>query len=185
MIVSKGVIIVEDAYIKNKAEEVLSRTNYTNDYSVDIIRIAHDLGFTVVNAELDDSLEGFIVIDERTRELFGQDNNKIIGVNSALPLETKRFTIAHEIGHYALHYDANVNEGLYAHRDHKKGKSPYENEADFFAANLLMPENRFRQNYMDLKGAGLSNEEMIILLSKRFLVNCIAVTRRIEELELA
>ncbi|MGR9400190.1 ImmA/IrrE family metallo-endopeptidase [Rhizobium leguminosarum] len=69
----------------------------------------------------------------------------IIGVNVEQPNVRQRFTIAHELGHYLLH------EGLgeHADRDYRinfrdssssEASNVLEIEANFFAANLLMPE---------------------------------------------
>lgn len=71
---------------------------------------------------------------------------------------------------------------MYAHRDHKKGKDSTENEADYFAANLLMPKERFLKNYEELRNNRLSLEEKVIILAKRFCVTEIMTRRRFEEL---
>ena len=64
-----------------------------------------------------------------------------IAVSRRFPLETVRFTGAHEIGHWLLHADDEI-----MHRDrpirgleHGRMRSPREREADHFAACFLMP----------------------------------------------
>lgn len=99
-------------------------------------------------------------------------------------MEWKRFIIAHEIAHYILHYSAAKTKGIYAHRDHKKGKNESENEADFFAANLLMPRKKFLEKYNELTEKKLQQEEVVLLLAKKFQVTQKMVERRIEELSL-
>lgn len=67
-----------------------------------------------------------------------------IAVSMKFPLETIRFTGAHEIGHWRLH------RGMNMHRDRPiKGLSveqsrrpPEEREADYFAACFLVPRKR-------------------------------------------
>jgi hypothetical protein len=58
----------------------------------------------------------------------------------------QRFSIAHEIGHYCIsgHVEALLSDGA-AHFSYAGFRSadPFEQEADFFAAALLMPERPF------------------------------------------
>jgi Zn-dependent peptidase ImmA (M78 family) len=63
----------------------------------------------------------------------------------------RRFTIAHELGHYFLHFDAERDPG-----DSEKNsvivsfrgwKNPIETEANEFAAELLMPAELLRAEY--------------------------------------
>lgn len=168
--------------IEEKASETLSRADDKGNAAIDIIGLARYLGFVVGNAELSDDEDGFIIVDEGQEQILGQPTDKLIGVRADQSIEWKRFVIAHEIGHYILHYNKEANHGMYAHRDHKKGKDEFENEADYFAANLLMPAERFRQNYEELKESGLSFEEKVLVLAKRFCVTEIMTKRRFEEL---
>ena len=59
----------------------------------------------------------------------------------------QKFSVAHEIGHYCIsgHVDALLSTG--AHYSHAGFQSadPYELEADYFAAALLMPERPFKK----------------------------------------
>jgi Zn-dependent peptidase ImmA (M78 family) len=66
-----------------------------------------------------------------------------------------RFTIAHELGHYVLHYlYARQNgaqiEGLEAQR---YGTGRVEWEANWFAAGFLMPADAFSERYRALNGS--------------------------------
>ena len=174
---------MEKQMIEEKAMEVLNKGNDKGDSAINIIGIATSLGFVVGNVDLSEGEDGFILVDEKQEEILGQDTNKLIGVNADLSEEWKRFIIAHEIVHFILHYNKSENKGLYAHREHRKGKDSIENEADYFAASLLMPADRFKKNYNELKKANLSLEEMIFILAKRFRVTQIMAKRRIEELQ--
>ena len=73
---------------------------------------------------------------------------------------------------------------MYAHREHKKGKDDKENEADFFAANLLMPREAFTNRFNELKQKNLTPEEIIVLLADKFCVTHIMAERRLKELEI-
>lgn len=79
-----------------------------------------------------------------TSGVFYQKRGQLyLGVNELHPETRQRFTIAHEIGHHILHSDDIL------HRDDKEIDRVYfrsevqsreETEANFFAAELLMPE---------------------------------------------
>jgi Zn-dependent peptidase ImmA (M78 family)/formiminotetrahydrofolate cyclodeaminase len=64
--------------------------------------------------------------------------NKLVEVSRQFPLETMRFTLAHELGHAILH------PGTLFHRDRPidgsiQNLNPIEKQADYFAACFLMP----------------------------------------------
>ena len=171
--------------IEKKALEAIKTANYIYDNdAVDIIAIAKALEFEVGNAALDEDDDGFILVNDKVNSLFGVKTSRLIGVNANRGLAWKRFIIAHEIGHYILHYSSMNQNGLYAHRDRKKGKSDIENDADFFAANILMPKEKFQEQFDSLKSKGLNKDEMIVLLSEKFVVPAKSAERRLEELGL-
>lgn len=177
---------MEKKEIEEKAMELMKNVNYQDiSEETDIIQIAKTLGFVVGNAVLDDNDDdGFIIVKKGEDEILGLKTDKLIGVNSKRSLEWKRFIIAHEIAHYILHYSEQNNKGMYAHRDHRKGKNDVENDADYFAANLLMPREKFTDKFNEFKSKGLTFDEIIVLLSHKFVVTSKAVERRIEELQL-
>lgn len=172
--------------IERSVMDTLESAQYTiNECPVDVIDVAKKLGFVVGNAILNEEDDGFIVAEEGRKEIMGIKTDKLIGVNSDRTLEWKRFIIAHEIGHYILHFKEKNLKGLYAHRDHKRGHNELENEADFFAANLLMPRESFENKYKEIKQVYKNNKEIIDVLSKYFIVTTRMTERRIEELGLA
>ena len=71
----------------------------------------------------------------------------IIVVNADDPISRRNFTVAHEIGHIVMGHDVNVpGYGvLYRNSKKQKYKSPMEQEADCFAANLLVPTSTLRE----------------------------------------
>ncbi|MBR2949949.1 MAG: ImmA/IrrE family metallo-endopeptidase [Lachnospiraceae bacterium] len=176
---------MEKMQIEKKAIELMNEINYRDEQeAIDIIQIAKNMGFAIGNAILDDDDDGFIIVKEGEKEILGIKTDKLIGVNSARTLEWKRFIIAHEIAHYRLHYSSNQYKGMYAHRDHKKGKNDIENDADYFAANLLMPREKFSEKFKEFKKMGLDYEEIVLLLARKFVVTSKMIERRIGELEL-
>jgi Zn-dependent peptidase ImmA (M78 family) len=93
-------------------------------------------------------------------------NKGLITVNSNIDIPgKKRFIIAHELGHFELHRDNIININC-IDDDFKrwyKGNS-LEIEANFFAAELLMPEDLY---YPKIKGKDVS-KELIELLAREF-----------------
>lgn len=176
---------IREKEIESRVDEMMDEIGYqdTKD-EVDVFRIAKLLGIAVGNAMLNNDDDGFIIVNEGAEEILGIKTDKLIGVNSKRTLEWKRFIIAHEIAHYILHYSKEIHNGIYAHREHKKGKDDVENEADFFAANLLMPRAKFIEKFKELKDKGLSMDEIRLLLEKKFIVTPKMLDRRIGELEL-
>jgi len=55
-----------------------------------------------------------------------------------------RFTIAHELGHYFLHYLPRAEDEEAPTLFHRGEQDPVETQANVFASALLMPETQFR-----------------------------------------
>jgi Zn-dependent peptidase ImmA (M78 family) len=141
-----------------------------------ISALANLLGIKVGETiNIEDNDDGFIYISK-------DKENKVIGVNNHRSLKQKRFIVAHELGHYFLNYNEN-DESLFAFRENKKGKDLIENQADYFAACLLMPADIFSQKYISLKKSKMrySEQEIVNELSDEFCVPNESVIRRIEE----
>lgn len=64
--------------------------------------------------------------------------------------ERDRFSIAHEIGHYILHFPMDPSQPMVAAR---YGSNRVEWEANWFAAGFLMPEQIFRRRFTGAKGS--------------------------------
>lgn len=94
--------------------------------------------------------------------LYRSGNQFGIVISTACPTEGhRRFTVAHELGHYHLedHVDrlfANGDELVLSMAGHYRSqKDPLEVEADCFASELLMP-GRFVKPLVDRIGSGVS-----------------------------
>ena len=88
----------------------------------------------------------------------------IIVVNEADSAPRKRFTLAHEFGHYALGHTENAGAFVFyreVYSDNKK-KPAAEQEADCFASNLLMPP--FLVQYVQQRFRYLRDEEYARML---------------------
>ena len=150
---------------------------------IDVRKVARNLGLDVVEAPNEDELSGFLLTDADT----GQ---QIIGVNALHHPNRRRFTIAHEIGHFILHRD-----GLHVDRNQnfrvdwrspnsRTGADKKEVQANQFAAELLMP-TRFVREALQASGglADARDDEFAKSLAKEFQVSVSAMSFRLANLE--
>ena len=96
--------------------------------------------------------------------LIRKNGRGIIHVRNDIRYEgRRRFTIAHELGHWELHKE--VSQFLCEEEDMRDyGRSPMEMEANCFAAELLMPTIHFR----DACGKALPSMQLCKNLAKEF-----------------
>lgn len=116
----------------------------------DIDAVVSKLGGTVTFQDfwdLESTTDGSIKIDApRAFEIF-------IAAHTAA--DRNRFTIAHELGHYVLHYLLPLSDGKPVGKVKARrygGKDRTEYEANWFAASFLMPEESFRTIYAAASG---------------------------------
>lgn len=126
--------------------ENVRRDHWDDTFPVDPIVIAQRMGVTPYLSSLGDT-SGLIVrpANEPAKIYINQFESKA----------RQRFTCAHEIGHYV---ERTRNEdNSYTFRDRRSGKAdtPHEWYADFFAANLLMPQAAFEE-LVEVHGATCS-----------------------------
>lgn len=134
--------------VKKRAEEFCEQ-NGINSYPVEIVRVCNENGLKVFEEYLQPDVSGLIVVDEKEWQKY--ESNQFIVVNLVDLAARRRFTIAHELAHFILHRNGNR---LYAHRDMTNAggfRNSIEQEADYFAANILMPENLIREKVEMLK----------------------------------
>lgn len=169
---------IQKSRIEKKVEDILKNYNLDDAGYVDVLKIAQDNDFLVGNARLKDDEDGFIIVN-KSEKISKYDTHKIIGVNSSRRFVDKRFIIAHELGHFFL----NSDEKIYAHREHRIGKSDSENEYDYFAACLLMPKEKFKEAFED----AMKNNKLNVIgsLESQFKVSKEVIRKRIKELELS
>lgn len=163
---------------KQRAKEVLVRFQISNT-PIDVTGIADRLGIAVRELVLEDELSGMIFLQD----------NPVIAVNARHHINRKRFTIAHEIGHFVLHSDDIGND---VHVDKKflalaRGPTPphgfdqKEVEANSFAAELLVPRDFLRER---LQGTIIDIEDEFLIrdLAKSFQVSQQMMSFRVAEL---
>ncbi|NDV63361.1 ImmA/IrrE family metallo-endopeptidase [Puniceicoccales bacterium CK1056] len=133
----------------SKFSEILSSLK-SDGIPIDPIKVAREHGISVKNAKFyRDDISGMIS---------KKDDEVLILVNVDEPPYRKRFTIAHELGHYFLHLDEQnefVDTSINLFRDSSNGEGgpvrAKEIEANKFAAELLMPESKVSALYKDVK----------------------------------
>lgn len=96
------------------------------------------------------------------------DNSSVIYLPCDSSPSRDRFTIAHELGHYFLHREENQSKSFT-----RRGSDKKEWQANWFAAELLMPEKEFRQEAL-----ACNNDEGA--LARKFGVSQSAVSVRLK-----
>lgn len=125
------VVNVEDIIEKSIREGFVD----TNG-NIEIEAIAEWNGIEVSYEKMDSSKSGY---------LKNINNKWIIGVNKLHNRKRQRFTIAHELGHYYMHKNSNLDfEDSTFFRTLNMTSIEY--TANDFAAKLLMPETRIKES---------------------------------------
>jgi len=145
---------------------------------VPVEKIAVGLGLTIRYAPADEVLSGALI--RRGKEV-------IIGVNSRHHPNRRRFTIAHELGHYRLHRGVgfHIDEDFRVNlrdEDSSKGVSWEEVEANRFAAELLMPTPFLFQDVEKFKNI---DKQAVQNLARRYRVSSQSMEIRLANLGFA
>ncbi len=168
--------------IEKEVSEILFRYSF-NRAPIPVEKIALKMNLAVMPTDLGPGVSGALII---------KDGIATIGVNQSESRVRRRFTVAHELGHFILHNSDNnlfVDKGsqiLFRNEGSSYGVLQREKEANAFAAALLMPEGMIKSEIESaLNGESVENdEELIGLLSKRFDVSEISMTYRLSNLGL-
>ncbi len=124
-------------YLEELTTEILLDNDMLYRVPVDVISIAKAYGINAYSAEFENEISGAIRYDK------GNKKFEII-VNKNNPEVRKRFTIAHELGHYFLHKDMLKNDDIHVDTLYRtmtevdKETKEKEKEVDYFAGALLM-----------------------------------------------
>ncbi len=169
-------------------DHLAQAAGYQLEAPVDVDAIAQSLG---VQVEYDYALEERDVVGE----IFFNEERPVVRIN---PVQNsyeprRRFTLAHELGHYCLH-SASSKTGF---KDSRKTMSRtesywdrYESEANTFAAQLLMPKDlilrhgqevidRYKQRSGD---ETISASSFIELMADKFAVSSKAMEYRLKNI---
>lgn len=132
----------------------------------DLEQIVESLGGRIHLQSFDEARKSDASIQVRTKGDFD------IFLPAHTTFERDRFSIAHEIGHYLLHYPM-TNKPMKAQRF---GSNRVEWEANWFAAGFLMPEREFRKKFRETRSP--------TYLARHFKVSVSAVQARMKALGL-
>lgn len=150
-------------YIKQLTQKALDTAD-ANAVPVQIEKIASKMGLTVVEFNFPNSVSGVLKKDRL-----------VIGVNSQHSPVRRRFTVAHELGHFLLAHDIGKADDIVD--DHFDKPMDKEREANIFASQILMPEKVLKE---EVKKIGLNLKK----LAELFEVSEQAMTIRLLELNL-
>jgi Zn-dependent peptidase ImmA (M78 family) len=142
--------------------------------------IAIQLGIEVVYRSFDSETSA---INNTSALLLRRHGRAICVVNQEHSEQRKRFSLAHEIGHYILHPPKESYDVIARDEHSSEGIYREEIEANAFAAELLMPENLVRSHVkiiLDL----FSCADIVPDLAGRFGVSPVAMTHRLTNLGL-
>ncbi len=177
---------MEKKRIEAKSQVILREFGMKTDGQIDVLKLAQNAGFVVGNANLDDDEDGIILVNTKEEKILGVKTQKLIGVNARRDLPFKRFIIACELAHYFFHMEKRKGGDIVlARRERLKDRYGDENEADYFAACLLMPADALWKKHGELNEMGILPGEMPSRLSKLFNVPVDRAQRRMEEVGLA
>ena len=167
--------------INSEVEAILTQYSiYSAPLNVE--EIAKQIGLNVKPFPFEDGVSGILVID---------NGIGTIGYNVNESKVRRRFTIAHELGHYILHREQSKlfldkNFKIYFRSDNaaeNEQNQLMEQQANAFAAALLMPAKILKDEMSKIE-FDLGNEEAVKSLAKIFNVSSTAMYYRIVNLEL-
>ena len=160
-----------------RAKKLLSDIGFDEITALDVEILVSGLGATLVEEPMPNA-DGKIVRGK---------SKTLIKVNSEIPYESKRrFTIAHEIGHYLLHdklevHNENSNTlNWFNNAENQLVRGIQEYEANDFASELLMPEKLFRK---EIEGKVFS-PDVLFYLSERFETSITSTIFRVLDLNI-
>jgi Zn-dependent peptidase ImmA (M78 family) len=164
---------------RQRARDVLAAFGVTQ-VPIPVDAIAKAKGVSIQLLPLEDELSGMI---------FLKDGAPIVVVNSLHSTNRRRFTIAHELGHFELHMreigqEVHVDKKYFVMaRDGKssRGFDSKEIEANRFATELLVPRHFLTR---ELRGrvVDFEDEELVSELARTFEVSSQMMSIRIGEL---
>ena len=166
---------------RKKITEILKNQN--QEYPINIIKIAAENGIKVFTSTMNEDVSGMILISPEPIKKYG--TNKLILVNYSDCEARQRFSIAHELAHYFLHYKGT---SYFANRSIHGYSSITEAEANTFAAELLMPcaliKKEFDKFILIHSGKPITRDMIINNIKNKFLVSYEAAEIRLEKLRL-
>ncbi len=163
--------------IETIAQMLLNESNVT-EAPVPVSQIARAKGARIYLNSLDGDLSGF---------LYRDTSQAVIGVNTSHSPTRQNFTLAHELGHLLFHDQEQL------HVDHEfrvrlrndvssQGIDEAEQEANFFAASLLMPREFIERDLASTEYVDLLDDDFLHGLARKYGVSSQALAIRLKTL---
>ncbi len=151
------------------ARELISKYNI-KEPPVNVFDIAEDAGIKIV----------FFKPDKSTEDVSGllEKDSKKIYLNASESAKRQAYTLAHELAHYFLEHKPN-EYGVLKRDTTYSSKPAKEQEADMFAAELLMP----RKVLIDVKKKYHLTDDDVAILASLFAVSEPAMRFRLKSLK--
>lgn len=135
--------MIQSREARRRAQAVLDMFHVRRP-PIDVAEVAKKLGFEVLDYDFPETTSAILVIEGDIRA---------IGVNKAFAEARRRFSIAHELGHFLLGHgdfadsEKTFEDGSYNYLDPQNRQ---ETEANEFAAELLMPERFLKKDLQEI-----------------------------------
>jgi len=138
-----------------------------NPVPLNVAAVAEKFGIRIEYISLENDVSGILYKDE-------EDDSWVMQVNEDHHPNRRRYTIAHELGHFCLHRHLRRRfEDKIFFRGGETNKPEW--QANDFASAILMPEDKFRE----MVRSGVSKVEA---LAKEFKVSTLALRIRAKNL---
>ena len=166
-----------------EAESFFEKAAIASNPPLHLEAAAKNLGIDVRYAELKGDVSGFLFLTPGEKP--------IIGVNKNHPPTRQRFTIAHELGHLFLHApneedSSFIDKEIFALNRNDisaSGTDKKEIEANFFAAEILMPADKLYKDVATLNHS-MTKTELYRALAEKYQVSEEAIKFRLKNLKL-
>lgn len=164
------------------AEEFLKENKITK-YPVDIKSLIKKTGLSLVEMELPGDVSGILEVDKTEYTVYVHEKHHE---------HRKRFTMAHELGHFLIHHPKSTHidrKSFFRSPSSSEALNYEEIEANRFAASILMPReliikeiNKFALEH----GGDLidTDEDLIKVLVNKFNVSPASISFRLQNLGL-
>jgi len=164
---------------QESAKKILIEANIKSA-PVDIEKIISNLEIEYIETDqAENDLSGFI-------KRLGKNDKPVIVVNKSHGEQRRRFTAAHELGHYILHsmhdvfVDTTNEKVFFRKKDSSLSVDPKEIQANNFAAELLMPSDMLAKDITDgLPTEDASLNQLVKKLADKYNVSTQAMTVRL------
>lgn len=161
--------------VENKVQQILEKLNIKSS-PVPIEEILRKFNIRIGEASS----------KEYSGLLIRKESGALIGLNCDEPYSRRRFTMAHELGHFLFDLSSDAFVDRIEHRDAKNvlNKDAKEIRADMFAAALLMPREFLKNDFTKIRQQGVFLQEHLELLADKYAVSKQAMKYRLANLKL-